>query len=90
MHHALYDKANKFLEESIVETNDKEKIISLVKEGKIVKTVFDGAKATDEVIKDETTGKTLVIPFEDDVPLKATCPFTGNQAKHVVYIAKSL
>ncbi len=91
MHKDMYNKAKKFLDDSIVvEEKDVKKIAKYVKEGKIVKTIFDREKDTDEIIKAQTGGKTIIIPF-DEVPKKgAKCPFTGNEAKAVVYIAKSL
>ena len=52
--------------------------------------VFDGEKETDEIIKDKTTGKTLVIPFNSKVKKGEKCPFTGKPAKYEIYIAKSL
>ena len=64
--------------------------IKIGKSNKIAKTGFDGREQTDEIIKDRTTGKTLNIPFNEKPKTGAVCPFSGNPAKHVVYIAKSL
>jgi hypothetical protein len=51
--------------------------------------VFDGEKATEELIKEKTGGKTIVIPFDENIK-KMKCPFSGKEAKHVVYVARSL
>jgi prolyl-tRNA synthetase family I len=90
IHKTLYERAQKVLTSSIVEEyEDKHRIATLVQEGKIVQTAYDGSAETDDLIRELTTGKTLCVPF--DKHLTATmCPFTGRPARHVVYIAKSL
>lgn len=88
MQEDMLARARKILEENIVEEfSDIDKIAKLVDEGKIVKTVFDGK--CDELIKEKTGGKTLVIPFDEELKEKK-CPFSGKEAKHIVYVAKSL
>ncbi len=91
IHNNLYAKANDFLKSSIVEEySDLDKISECVKEGKIVKTYFKNNAATDELIKDLTTGKTLNIPFDETLPEGAICPFTKEPATDIVYVARSL
>ena len=91
IHTNLFDRANEVLTENIVEENhDIKKIKQLISQGKVVKTIFDGRKETDDIIKEKTGAKTLVIPFDEKKPAKMKCPFSGNDAKHEVYIAKSL
>jgi prolyl-tRNA synthetase len=91
IHDSMFNKAKNILESNIIEEyTDLEKIKSLVKNNKIVKTLFDGRPETDKIIKDLTTGKTLNIPFDSEVPKNSMCPFSKNKAKFVVYIAKSL
>ncbi|MCK4590014.1 MAG: proline--tRNA ligase, partial [Nanoarchaeota archaeon] len=63
MQEDMLAKARKLMEENIVEENDLKKIIKLVGEGKMVKTVFDGKG--DDLIKEKTGGKALVIPFDE-------------------------
>ncbi|MFW6231276.1 MAG: proline--tRNA ligase [Nanoarchaeota archaeon] len=89
MHDALFKKAQSFLDDNLIESYDKKEIIKAVKKGKVVKTVYDGTIETEDIIKDQTTGKTLVIPFDAKKPDKA-CPFSGKPAKHEVYLARSL
>ena len=91
IHEQLYNKALKFLQDSIVEEYDSlTRIKKLVREGKIVKTVFDGSKNTDELINEKIGAKTLVIPFDEELKKKTLCPFSKNTAKHYVFVAKSL
>jgi len=91
IHINLFKKAKKLLEENIVEEySDLNKIIKYVKAGKIVRTCYDGTIETEDILKDKTTGKTLVIPFEEEDVSKLKCPFSNNSAKHIVYVAKSL
>ena len=91
IHQNLFERAKKVLFDNIVEEKqDIEKIKSLISEGKVVKTIFDGNKETDDLIKEMTSAKTLVIPFDENKPDGLKCPFSGNPAKHEVYIAKSL
>jgi prolyl-tRNA synthetase len=89
MHQSMYDKAKKYVESNIVEEFDEQKIYSLIKDGKVVKTVFDGSKEAEEIIKENSSGKTLVIPFDSSVNNKK-CPFTKNTAKYEIYLARSL
>jgi len=91
MHTAMFSEAEKNLKENIVEEyNDLKKIIDFVKKGKIVKTYFDGQKETDSIIKEKTSGKTLVRPLDGKEVKGEKCPFTGNPAKYEIYIARSL
>ncbi|MBW2987961.1 proline--tRNA ligase [Candidatus Woesearchaeota archaeon] len=91
MHQNLFKRAEQFLESSIVEeTKELKKIVAYVKAKRVVKTVYDGARETDEIIKEKTGAKTLVIPFKEKLKQGLRCPFSGNPAKHVVYIARSL
>ena len=91
IHDSLFKKAKKFLKDNIIEERkDLKKISEIVKSGKVVKTVFDGKKETDDIIKDKTSGKTLVIPFDSKIKKGEICPFTGEPAKFEIYIAKSL
>lgn len=91
IHKNLLKQAKETLYNNIVEENeDLEKIKKHIAKGKIVKTIFDGQKTTDDIIKAETGAKTLVIPFDEKTPKGKKCPFSGNEAKHEVYIARSL
>ncbi len=90
MHDDLYDKAKKFLDASIEESYDLERIKEIVASGRIALTVFSGEKEADEIIREKTGGKTLVIPFDSKITAHKTCPFTGHVAKYQIYIAKSL
>lgn len=90
MHKDMLKKARNLMKKNTVEEYDLKKIIELVKEGKIVKTVFDGSEETEEIIKDKTGGKPLVIPFKGKPKKGKKCPFSGKKAKEVVYVAKSL
>lgn len=91
MHKDMFEKAKLLLNNNIVEEyEDLNKIVEFVKSGKIVKTCFDGSSNAEDILKEKSTGKTLVIPFEGDGVKDKKCPFTKNPAKHIIYVSKSL
>lgn len=89
IHNNLFSKAKQYLDSNIVEEYDEQKIYEFIKAGKVVKTVFDGSGEVEELLKENSSGKILVIPFDEKLKQKV-CPFTKKEAKHVIYVAKSL
>lgn len=84
----LFNKAQKDLKDSIIEVKTWKEFEKAVKDKKLIKTFSCGSKECEELIKDETGAKTLVIPFEQPKKL-GSCIKCNKKAKYQVYFAKS-
>lgn len=90
IHKNLYQKAEKVLNESIVEASTMDQVIETINNQKIAKTYWDGTQESEDWIKEKTGGaKIICISEEDCVEKDAKGVYSGNSAKHVVYIGKS-
>jgi prolyl-tRNA synthetase len=89
MHKEMYEKAAKMLEDNIVEVKSWEEFVKVIKERKIVKTVWCAETACEENIKEKTGGATSrCIPF-DLKRISGKCPCCGKDAKVEIYFSKS-
>jgi prolyl-tRNA synthetase len=85
----LFNKAKKFLEENLTTVkNYGEFKEALEKKGGFIKASWCGQTRCEEKIKEETGATIRVIPFEKEKP-SAKCLHCGEEAREVVYFAKS-
>ncbi|MDD5178542.1 MAG: proline--tRNA ligase [Candidatus Nanoarchaeia archaeon] len=85
----LFDKAKKFIEDSIVNVNSVSELNKTVKDKKMGYAAWCGLKECEENIKDKADGaKSLNIPFNQKNPNKK-CFACENKAKYYAYFAKS-
>jgi len=86
---SLYEKAEKYLESSIVKSKTMADLIKAIKNKKLVFSQWCGSEECEDWIKDKTGGaKILCIPFDQPKKLDK-CVYCGKPAKYAVYIAKS-
>jgi prolyl-tRNA synthetase len=91
MQKELYEKASKFLTESIVEATAWNAVVRSIENKKIVKVPFCGSIACEDDIKQKTEGITArCIPFDDPTPKKgAKCVGCGKAATVNVYFSRA-
>jgi prolyl-tRNA synthetase len=86
----MFNKAKKFLKESIVETNDWNEFTDAIKKRKVVKCYFCNEAECEDWIKDKTGGATSrCIPLDSKKPEGAECVHCGKPAKVEIYFSKS-
>jgi prolyl-tRNA synthetase len=85
----LFNKAKKFLEESIttVKTYDEFKEV-LTSKGGFLRASWCSNQKCEEKIKNETGATIRIVPFKKEKPF-SKCVHCGEEAKEVVYFAKS-
>ncbi len=86
---SLFSKAKKTLEDSIttVKTYDEFKKV-LEQKGGFLRASWCGNTPCEEKIKDETGATIRIVPFEKEKPF-SKCVHCGEEAKEVVYFARS-
>ncbi|HIH42723.1 TPA: proline--tRNA ligase [Candidatus Woesearchaeota archaeon] len=91
MHHDLFSKAIKFLDENVVKVNSFTELIITIKDKKLAKALWCGATECEEKIKDKTAGvNARVLPFEDNTSKPhGECVLCGKDAMHVVVFGRS-
>lgn len=85
---SLFKKAQKFLKDSIIEVKTWKEFGQAIKNKKLIKTFWCGSRKCEDIIKDETSAKTLVIPFNQPKNL-GCCIKCNKKAKYQIYFAKS-
>ena len=85
----LFDRARKFLEEKITAVKNYEEFKEVLKEkGGFIKASWCLSPKCEEKIKEETGATIRLFPFEKEKPI-SNCIYCGEEAKEVVYFAKS-
>jgi prolyl-tRNA synthetase len=90
MHNDLYNKASKFLKESIVEVSSWKDFQKAVENKKIAKALFCGRTECEDEIKEKSEGVSArLVPFDHSVKKGSKCVNCGKEAKEVVYFSRS-
>lgn len=90
MHHDLYIKAKKLLEQSILEVKNWNQFTKAVNDKKLVRALWCGEVECEDWIKDKSGGaKSLVIPFDQPKSVKGKCVQCDKEARFYAYFAKS-
>jgi len=85
----LFDRAKKFLEEKITVVSNYEEFKEVLKEkGGFIKASWCLSPKCEEKIKEETGATIRLVPFEKEKTI-SKCIYCGEEAKEVVYFAKS-
>ncbi|MCH7902300.1 proline--tRNA ligase, partial [archaeon] len=84
----MFKKAEKFLNDNIVEAKNYDEFKKYIKERKMVYAYFSGDPNEEEKIKEETGATTRCTPF-DEKEKDAKCIFSGKPAKQRVLFAKA-
>ncbi len=85
----LFRRAKKFLEEKITTVKNYEELKEVLKEkGGFIKASWCLSSKCEEKIKEETGATIRLVPFEKEKPV-SNCIYCGEEAKEVVYFAKS-
>jgi prolyl-tRNA synthetase len=85
----LFDRAKKFLEEKITVVSNYEEFKEVLKEkGGFIKASWCLSPKCEEKIKEETGATIRLVPFEKEKPI-SNCIYCGEEAREVVYFAKS-
>jgi prolyl-tRNA synthetase len=85
----LFNRAKKSLEESITTVKDYDEFKEvLASKGGFLRASWCADQKCEEKIKDETGATIRIVPFEKEKPF-SKCVRCGNEAKEVVYFAKS-
>lgn len=85
---SLFEKAKKFLKESIVEIRNLDELNSAVKDKKLAKINWCNSVECEENAKDKTGAKSINMPF-DAKPPNSNCALCKNKAKVVAYFGRS-
>lgn len=86
----LFKKAQKFLNDSIVEAKNWKEFEKAIKNKKMVNASFCNTTECEELIKDKTGGATSRnIPLRDEKPKNQKCVHCGKPAKVNIYFSKS-
>src|SRR4030042_4046920 len=86
---SMYNKAKKFLEESIVKTGSMHELKKAIESGKIAFAPWCGSAQCEAKVKDETGAKSINIPFEEQKVSENCACGCGNKATTRIYFAKS-
>jgi prolyl-tRNA synthetase len=85
----LFNRAKKFLEEKITVVKNYEEFKEVLKEkGGFIKASWCLSPKCEEKIKEETGATIRLVPFEKE-KLISNCIYCGEEAREVVYFAKS-
>ena len=85
----LFDRAKKFLDEKITVVSNYEEFKEVLKEkGGFIKASWCLSPKCEEKIKEETGATIRLVPFEKEKPI-SNCIYCGEEAREVVYFAKS-
>jgi prolyl-tRNA synthetase len=86
----LFEKAKKFLDESIIQVNTKQQFLDALEKRKLVLAPFCMERDVEDEIKAATGGVTTrCIPLDAPEPKGQKCVWTGKPAKAMIYFAKS-
>ena len=88
MHKDMFKKAEKFLNDNIVEAKNYDEFKKHIKDRKLVYAYFCGEPEEEEKIKEETGATSRCIPF-DEKEKESKCIFSGKPAKQRVLFAKA-
>ncbi len=78
---SLFQKAKEYLTKSIVEANNFDEFLKIIKEKKMAKALFCGSVGCEDLIKEKAEGATCrCIPFEQK-PAHGKCVQCGKEAK---------
>ena len=84
IHHALYAKAKRNLEEHTYTAHSPEQVLEIIENGGgFVKTMWCGEGACEEEMKERAGVSSRCIPFEQE-ELGDTCAVCGKPAKHMI------
>ncbi len=91
MHHDLFTKAKKILEENVVKVKSFDGLVDAVENKKLAKALWCGSQDCEDKIKEKTAGiNARVLPFEDNVSKpKGECVLCGKDAMNVVVFGRS-
>lgn len=84
----MYNKAEKFLYDNIVEAQDYDGIKDAVNNRKFALTMWCGCRECEDKVKQELQTTTRNMPF-DQTPIGTTCAVCGKKADKKVYWGKS-
>ena len=86
---SLFEQAFKFREKNTFKVDSYDDFKKIIKEGDgFIRCGWDGTKATERAIKDETKATIRVIPFDENSK-NLLCIYSGKPAKHEVIFAKA-
>ncbi len=90
MQQEMYNKAKKFLDNSIIKTNTLPEVQKAIKNKKIVLAPFCGNEKCEDELKDKAEGaSTRCIPLDSNPKKDSRCVICKEKAKFEVYIARS-
>jgi len=86
----MFDKAKKLLDENQEKTENKQELIRLIKNKKIVIAPLCDSQKCEEILKSDTSGaKALFIDSKRESIKNKRCIICNKPANYIVYIAKS-
>ncbi|MDD3263990.1 MAG: proline--tRNA ligase, partial [Candidatus Nanoarchaeia archaeon] len=90
MQKQLYDNALNLLKNNMEKTDNKEELLKLIENKKMVKVPMCDCKECEEILKAETKGgKTLFIDHENESAKNKKCIFCNKDAKYWIYVGKT-
>ncbi|HLC56809.1 MAG TPA: proline--tRNA ligase [Candidatus Nanoarchaeia archaeon] len=85
----MYNKAKKFLDESIKEASNWKELENVINDKKIAAAFYCGNVNCEDSVKDKLNGvKAICIPFSKEKK-RGSCVYCGKDSKEVAYFAKS-
>lgn len=88
IHNALYKKAKKFLDESIVTVDNWDDFVKAINDKKIARALICGSTECEDWIKDKTSGATSRC-IDTSAKKKGKCVHCGKDAENYIYYSKS-
>jgi prolyl-tRNA synthetase len=85
----LYNKANKHLNDSIVEINSIDELDTVIKSGKIGLAYWCGEAELEKTIKEKTSAAPRCVKEDNLNDDNLKCFLTNKKAKQRIYIARS-
>jgi prolyl-tRNA synthetase len=90
MQEELFNEAQKLLQKSMKETQNKKELIKFIKENNMVKVPLCNSKACEESLKSETSGaKTLFLDPKEKKITKEKCIICNEKPDYWVYVGKT-
>ncbi|HLC36190.1 MAG TPA: proline--tRNA ligase [archaeon] len=88
IHHSMFNKAKKFLNENTFEAKNEKELIKGIEEGKMVLISFCEEPECEAKFKEKTAATSRVIPFNQEEK-KTKCVLCGNEAFRKTFFAKN-
>ncbi|NPE26588.1 proline--tRNA ligase [Methanococcoides sp. SA1] len=89
MHAEMFDKAETFFDDKVVEVGSVDEFEKVIKDKGIVKMSWCGCEECEKVIKEKTGASTRCMPLGEQEAVKGKCLFCGKENSCLIYFSRS-